>query len=102
MPNGLVFECHLNTVKPNHLNNGQMDAILFSYVLVQYSNGQSSTQDIALYQPFEIRTSKSSVFKWSVFRSLLQILKGIRFSQEPNVANTVGIPILYMWFIRQF
>ena len=68
MPNGLVFECHLNTVKPNHLNNGQMDAILFSYVLVQYSNGQPSTQDIALYQPFEIRTSKSQVFKWSVFR----------------------------------
>ena len=29
MPNGLVFKCHLNT--------GQMDAILFSYVLVQYS-----------------------------------------------------------------
>ena len=26
-----------------HLNAGQMDAILFSYVLVQYSNGWSST-----------------------------------------------------------
>ena len=46
MPNGQVFECYLNTGQPNHLNTGQMDAILFSYVLVQYSNGWSSTQDI--------------------------------------------------------
>ena len=29
MPNGLVFGCHLNTGQPNHLNIGQMDAILF-------------------------------------------------------------------------
>ena len=35
MPNGVIFECHLNT--------GQMDAILFSYVMAWYSNGQSST-----------------------------------------------------------
>ena len=48
MPNGLVSECHLNTGQPNHLNTGQMDAILFSYVLVQYLNGWSSTDDIAL------------------------------------------------------
>ena len=27
----------------NHLNTGQMDAILFSYVLVRYLNGRSST-----------------------------------------------------------
>ena len=38
MTNGLVFEWHLNT--------GQMDAILFSYVLVRYSIGRSNTQDI--------------------------------------------------------
>ena len=43
MPNDLVFECHLNTEQPNHLNTGLMDAILFSYVLVQYLNGWSST-----------------------------------------------------------
>ena len=43
MPNGLVFECHLNTGQPNHLNTGQMDNIIFSYVLVWYLNGRSST-----------------------------------------------------------
>ena len=32
IPNGLVFKCHMNT--------GQMDAILFSYVLFWYSNGR--------------------------------------------------------------
>ena len=36
MPNGLVFECYLNTRQPKHLNTGQMDAILFSYLLVCY------------------------------------------------------------------
>ena len=36
---GLVFKCHLNTVQPNYLNTRQMDAILFIYVLVEYSNG---------------------------------------------------------------
>ena len=30
MPNGIVLECLLNTEQPNHLNTGQMDAILFS------------------------------------------------------------------------
>ena len=43
MPNGLVFKYHLNT--------GQMDAILFSCVLVRYSNGWSSA--------FVIRTLKA-------------------------------------------
>ena len=43
MPNGLVFECHSDTVQPNHLNTRQIDAILFSYVLVWYLNGRSST-----------------------------------------------------------
>ena len=33
-PNGLVFECHLNTGQPNHLNTRLMKAILFSYVMV--------------------------------------------------------------------
>ena len=36
MPNGLVFECYLNT--------GYLNTILFSYLLVQYLNGQSSTK----------------------------------------------------------
>ena len=40
MPYGPFFECHLNTGHPNHLNTGQqMDAILFSYVLVRYLKG---------------------------------------------------------------
>ena len=34
-----------NTRKPNHLNMRQMDAIWFSYVIVQYLNGQSSRYD---------------------------------------------------------
>ena len=34
-PNGLLFDCHVNTL--------QMDPILFSYVLVQYANGRSSS-----------------------------------------------------------
>ena len=48
MPNGPVFKFHLNTTQPDHLNTGQMDgillmdAILFSYVLVQYLNSRSS------------------------------------------------------------
>ena len=41
------FECHLNTGQPNQLNTVQMDAISFSYVLVQYSNGRSSSYRIA-------------------------------------------------------
>ena len=44
MPNGPVFECHLNTGQPDHLNAEQMDAILFSYELVQYSNGRLTIQ----------------------------------------------------------
>ena len=35
-PNRPVFECHLNTGHPNCLNTEQMDAILFSYSMVQY------------------------------------------------------------------
>ena len=42
----LLFKCHLNTRQPDHLNTGQMDALSFSYVLVPYSNGWSSTKDI--------------------------------------------------------
>ena len=49
------FECHLNSC--------QIDVMLFSYVLVWNLNGWSSTQGIAH------RPTKSSVFKWSVFRS---------------------------------
>ena len=43
MPNGPALQCHLNTGQPDHLKTGQMDAILFSYILVWYSNVQSST-----------------------------------------------------------
>ena len=52
----LNFECHLNTRQPNHLNTRQMDAILFSYVLVRFSNGGSSTPktDHLNIKPFEI------------------------------------------------
>ena len=32
MPNGLVFECHLITGQPNHLNTKQVDTILFSFM----------------------------------------------------------------------
>ena len=32
---------------PDHLNTGQMDSTLFSYVLVRYLNGGSSTKDVA-------------------------------------------------------
>ena len=39
----LVFKCHLNTRQPDYLNTRQMEAILFSYVLVRYLNGWSST-----------------------------------------------------------
>ena len=77
MPNGLVFECHLNTGQPNHLNIRQMDAILFPYPLVWYSNCQSSTDPT-----FECQTiwnlnfnmfgiQMFLVFNWSVFRSSL-------------------------------
>ena len=37
----------LNTAQLNRLKTGQMDAILFFYVLVQYSNVWSCTKDIA-------------------------------------------------------
>ena len=43
MPNILVFKCHLHTRQPDHLNTGQMDTILFNYVLVGNFNGWSST-----------------------------------------------------------
>ena len=47
MLNVLAFYCHLNTGQPNHLNTEQLDAILFSYVLVWYSNGRSRKWDIS-------------------------------------------------------
>ena len=47
-PNSPVFECHLNTGQPDHLSTKQMDTILFSYVLVWYSNGWSSTKTLTL------------------------------------------------------
>ena len=54
MPNGLVFKCNLyRTAHP--FNTLQIEAILFSYVLVQFSNCRSSTQHIN--RPFEYRTN---------------------------------------------
>ena len=42
MLNGEVFEYHLNTSQPDHLNTGQMGAMLFYFVLVWFSNGWSN------------------------------------------------------------
>ena len=71
--------------QPDHLSAGQMDAILFSYALVQYSNGLSSLLDMAHNtKTFEIPTSKSLVFKWPVSKSSLYIIK----------THTVGIQIM--------
>ena len=61
MPNGLVFECHLNTGQPNHLNTGQMAAILF----LMYWSGARMVRLVHMTafhlntKSFEIRTSKS-------------------------------------------
>ena len=73
MPDGTVFDCHLNTGQPNHLKTRQMDPILFSYVLVQYSNGQSSSLYIAQklnidYQTILKYLNKSSIQTFPVFR----------------------------------
>ena len=61
MPNGLVFECHLNT--------GQMDPILYSYVLVRYSNGRSSTKDITyrptIWIPNHLKSKLRKCFRYS-------------------------------------
>ena len=46
MPNGPVFECHLNSKQPDHLNTRKIDNILFSYVLIRYLNGWSKTYDM--------------------------------------------------------
>ena len=54
MPNSLVFKCHFNTPQPDQLNTVPINPILFTYVLVQYSNGQSGTSDIN--RPFEYLT----------------------------------------------
>ena len=48
----LNAKCNLNA-GPDHFDTVQMDAILLSYVLVWYSNGQAGTYDIALDWPFE-------------------------------------------------
>ena len=90
---GLVFKqwSELRTeMSEFEMKRGQIDTILFYYVLVWYSNGRSSTEDITHNRPFEYPTiwnlnykkfdiQKVSgiqmflVFKWSVFRSPLYI-----------------------------
>ena len=44
---GCQMVWYLNTGQPNHLNTGQTDATLFSYELVWYLNGWSSTWRMA-------------------------------------------------------
>ena len=84
MPNGPVFECHLNTAHLDHLYTWQKDTILFSYVLVGYFNGQSnkcSSQTHVLFslqqhttiinnKPFEMRTTKSLGINVSIFQMI--------------------------------
>ena len=62
MPNGPVFKCHLNTGQPDNFNIKQMDAILFSYVLVRYI-WHSPWTDHLNTKTFYIHTSKSLVFR---------------------------------------
>ena len=54
------FLMHLNTGQPKHLKTGKMDNILFSNVLVWYSNGRSSTHRpiVPIDRHFEIRIQK--------------------------------------------
>ena len=54
----------MNTGQPNHLNTGQIDTIVFSYVLVRYSNGRSSTLDIA-HRPTDHLKSKLLKVRYS-------------------------------------
>ena len=56
----------LSTLQQNHLNTRQMDAILFSYVLVRYSNGWLSTQDITHHLNTSYRSS-GFLQKFSIF-----------------------------------
>ena len=48
MPNGLAFKYHSNTVQPNLWNTGQMDAILFSYVVVKSLKGWAMAMSVAM------------------------------------------------------
>ena len=87
MPNGLVFKCHLNMGQPNELNTIQMDAILFSYVMVWYSNGRPSTQDIPIDRPFEYQTICNPNFKKLYSNVSVIQLVGI---QIPTVSNIIS------------
>ena len=94
----LVFECHLYTRQPNHLNTRQMDTILFSYVQVRYLNGWSSTYDIALDRLFEYQTICNPNFKmlgiqmFPIFRSsLYQAIYSMAQMLSKNVNMTVTI-----------
>ena len=78
MPNDPVFECHLNTE--------QMDPILFSYVLVQNSNGWSSTSNMhrkmIIWIPNHLKSKLQKV----------QYSNG-RYS-DPHCITTVNVKIL--------
>ena len=69
MPNGPIFKCQLNSGQPNHLNTGQMDTILFSYVMVQYSNGRSNSEvsDIQILTVHEIQRHPNSRYSIRTF-----------------------------------
>ena len=64
LPSVPVFECHLITGQPNHLNTGQIDLILFSYVLVWYLNERSSTYNILDRPTIWYPNFKSFLFKY--------------------------------------
>ena len=86
---------YLNTGQPVNLNTQQMDAILFSYILVQYLNGRSSTLDkahkLTIRKPYHLKSELQMfwVFKWLVFRSPLYT--------EPLVTFLPILAILAIW-----
>ena len=60
------FWWHLNIEQPNRLNTRQMDSILSFYVLVWYSNGRSSTWDIAIWNP-NFKIFSKGIFAAGIF-----------------------------------
>ena len=82
----LVFKCHMKTGQPIHLNTWQMDAILFSYVLVWYWNGWSSTKDIDVNRPFEYWTIWNPNFKKVGIQMVgIQIPTVVHYSDLRNI-----------------
>ena len=74
----MIFYYHLDIGQPNHLKTRQVDAILFSYVLVRYSCVQSQRITDAVVTECELGKQSAPAFKrrlitwldqteWSVF-----------------------------------